>query len=177
MLGFWQDWATPQLCCVRSGTKSRTLPGSILGSPVLMIVRYRPFTGFNYSRCFSSLWRAFAIALHQLFETVDLEDAGVTSHRLYKAGGWFATHLLLSASSVSVLMPGYRRILNEKYGRGRVTARSHGIFSGKPDPPDLSLRGNPTHRILAFGKWGTYKRIWSCWLRTVPKIVLAAFRM
>jgi glycosyltransferase involved in cell wall biosynthesis len=99
------------------------------------------------------------VTLHQLFETVDLDDAGVSAHRLYKMGGWFATHLVLSASSVSVLMPGYRRILNEKYGRGVVTARSHGIFSGKPDPPDLSLRGNPVHRILAFGKWGTYKRV------------------
>ena len=35
----------------------------------------------------------------------------------------------------------------------------HGIFAGEPDPPDFSRRGNPTHRILAFGKWGTYKRL------------------
>jgi glycosyltransferase involved in cell wall biosynthesis len=57
------------------------------------------------------------------------------------------------------LLPAYRRILDEKYRRGRVSARSHGIFAGKPDPPDLARRGNPTHRILAFGKWGTYKRL------------------
>jgi glycosyltransferase involved in cell wall biosynthesis len=99
------------------------------------------------------------VTLHQLFETVDLKDAAVTSHRLYRAGGWLATHLLLSANSVSVLMPAYRRTLDEKYGRGRVSARSHGIFSGRPDPPDFTRRGNPTHRILAFGKWGTYKRL------------------
>jgi glycosyltransferase involved in cell wall biosynthesis len=99
------------------------------------------------------------VTLHQLFETVDLEDAAVTSPRLYRAGGWLATHLLLSANSLSVLLPAYRRILDEKYGRGRVSARSHGIFTGKPDPPDLARRGNPTHRILAFGKWGTYKRL------------------
>lgn len=99
------------------------------------------------------------VTLHQLFETVNLEDAAVSSHRLYRAGGWLATHLLLSANSVSVLMPAYRRTLDEKYRRGRVSAKSHGIFAGKPDPPDFSRRGNPTHRILAFGKWGTYKRL------------------
>jgi glycosyltransferase involved in cell wall biosynthesis len=99
------------------------------------------------------------VTLHQLFETVDLRDAGVTSPRLYRAGGWLATHLLLSANSLSVLLPAYRRILVEKYRRGRVSARSHGIFAGTPEAPDLTLRGNPIHRILAFGKWGTYKRL------------------
>jgi glycosyltransferase involved in cell wall biosynthesis len=99
------------------------------------------------------------VTLHQLFETVDLEDAAVSSPRLYRAGGWLATHLLLTANSLSVLMPGYRRTLDEKYRRGQVSVRSHGIFAGTPDPPDFTRRGNPTHRILAFGKWGTYKRL------------------
>ena len=99
------------------------------------------------------------ITLHQLFETVNLEDAAVSSPRLYRAGGWLATHLLLSANSLSVLMPAYRRTLDEKDRRGRVSVRSHGIFAGEPDPPDFTRRGNPTHRILAFGKWGTYKRV------------------
>jgi glycosyltransferase involved in cell wall biosynthesis len=99
------------------------------------------------------------VTLHQLFETVDLEDAAISSPRLYRAGGWLATHLLLTANSLSVLMPGYRRTLDEKYRRGQVSVRSHGIFAGKPDPPDFTRRGNPTHRILAFGKWGTYKRL------------------
>jgi glycosyltransferase involved in cell wall biosynthesis len=99
------------------------------------------------------------VTLHQLFETVDLDDAAVGSHRLYRAGGWLATHLLLSANSLSVLMPAYRRTLAEKYRRGQVSVRSHGIFAGKPDPPDFTRRGNPIHRILAFGKWGTYKRL------------------
>ena len=81
------------------------------------------------------------------------------SPRLYQAGGWLATHLLLSANSLSVLLPAYRRTLDEKYRRGRVSVRSHGIFAGRPDPPDFTRRGNPIHRILAFGKWGTYKRL------------------
>jgi glycosyltransferase involved in cell wall biosynthesis len=99
------------------------------------------------------------VTLHQLFETVDMEDAAVASPRLYRAGGWLATHILLSANSLSVLLPAYRRTLDEKYRRGRVSVRSHGIFAGKPDPPDFTRRGNPIHRILAFGKWGTYKRL------------------
>ncbi len=99
------------------------------------------------------------VTLHQLFETVDLEDAAVGLPRLYHAGGWLATHLLLSANSLSVLLPTYRRTLDDKYARGRVSVRSHGIFATKPDPPDFARRGNPTHRILAFGKWGTYKRL------------------
>ncbi|MGH9495337.1 MAG: glycosyltransferase [Candidatus Sulfotelmatobacter sp.] len=99
------------------------------------------------------------VTLHQLFETVSLEDAAVSSPRLYRLGGWLTTHLLLSANSLSVLLPAYRKILNQKYQRGRVSARTHGIFADKPEPPDFSRRGNPHHRILAFGKWGTYKRL------------------
>ena len=99
------------------------------------------------------------VTLHQLFETVDLDDAGVPKPWLYRVGGWLATHLLLSANSLSVLLPTYRRTLDEKYRRGRVSTRSHGIFAGRPDPPDFTRRGNPIHRILAFGKWGTYKRL------------------
>jgi glycosyltransferase involved in cell wall biosynthesis len=56
-------------------------------------------------------------------------------------------------------MPAYRRTLDQKYRRGRVSVKSHGIFAGRPDPPDFTRRGNPIHRILAFGKWGTYKRL------------------
>jgi len=99
------------------------------------------------------------VTLHQLFETVNLEDAAVSSQRLYRAGGWLATHLLLSANSLSVLMPAYRRTLDDKYQRGQVSVRSHGIFAERPEPPDFTRRGNPVHRILAFGKWGTYKRL------------------
>jgi hypothetical protein len=40
------------------------------------------------------------------------------------------------------------------------------VFSACPDFPDISKRGNPEHRILTFGKWGTYKR---------PEILIEAF--
>jgi glycosyltransferase involved in cell wall biosynthesis len=40
-----------------------------------------------------------------------------------------------------------------------VHFRAHGILSARPEYPEFAQRGNPEHRILAFGKWGTYKRL------------------
>jgi glycosyltransferase involved in cell wall biosynthesis len=99
------------------------------------------------------------VTLHQLMETVDLKDAGVRYRRLYNTAGYAATQVLLFANSISVLMPAYRSILRKKYGRGAVYVRNHGILSGRPEYPAFERRGNPEHRILAFGKWGTYKRL------------------
>ena len=99
------------------------------------------------------------VTLHQLMETVDLADAGVRFPLLYRAGGFLATQIILCANSVSVMLPAYRNVLMEKYGRGAVFVRRHGIFSSRPEYPDFTQRGNPEHRILAFGKWGTYKRL------------------
>lgn len=99
------------------------------------------------------------VTLHHLMDTVDLKDAGVRHARAYRLAGALATRMLLLSNSVSVLMPGYRKILHEKYGRDNVHLRSHGILTTRPEYPDFSRRGNPEHRILAFGKWGTYKRL------------------
>ena len=99
------------------------------------------------------------VTLHQLMETVDLKDAGIRFPLAYKVGGFIATQIVLFANSVSVMLPAYRNVLVEKYGRGAVYVRRHGIFSSRPEYPDFTRRGNPEHRILAFGKWGTYKRL------------------
>jgi glycosyltransferase involved in cell wall biosynthesis len=99
------------------------------------------------------------VTLHHLMDTVDLKDAGVRFPRTYRLAGTVATKILLRSNSVSVLMPGYRKILNEKYGRDNIHLRSHGILAARPEYPDFSRRGNPEHRIFAFGKWGTYKRL------------------
>ena len=99
------------------------------------------------------------VTLHHLMDTVDLKDAGIQHPRLYRLAGKFATRMLLRSHSVSVLMPGYRKILHEEYGSENVHLRSHGILTTRPECPDFSRRGNPEHRILAFGKWGTYKRL------------------
>jgi glycosyltransferase involved in cell wall biosynthesis len=99
------------------------------------------------------------VTLHHLMDTVDLKDAGVQHPRTYRLAGAVATKMLLLSNSVSVLIPGYRDILQEKYGRDNVHIRSHGILTRRPEYPDFARRSNPEHRILAFGKWGTYKRL------------------
>jgi glycosyltransferase involved in cell wall biosynthesis len=90
---------------------------------------------------------------------VSLDDAGVRNPRLYRLAGWTATKALLKANSVSVLLPAYRKTLVEKYGAKNAHFSPHGIFSSLPAPPKMELRGNPEHRILAMGHWGTYKRL------------------
>jgi len=99
------------------------------------------------------------VTLHHLMDNIDLADSGIRLRRLYRSAGSAATRLLLMANSVSVLLPVYRRTLIEKYRGENVHFRAHGILGGCPEPPDFQLRGNPEHRILAFGKWGTYKRL------------------
>src|SRR5207248_11325973 len=99
------------------------------------------------------------VTLHYLMDTVELQDVGVRHECLSRFAGAMATRMLLLSNSVSVLMPGYRKILNDKYGRDNVHLRAHGILTRRPEFPDFSRRGNPVHRILALGKWGTYKRL------------------
>src|ERR1700733_4248962 len=65
------------------------------------------------------------VTLHHLMDTVDLNDAGVRHARTYRLAGAFATRMLLLSNSVSVLMPGYRKILQDKYGHDNVHVRSH----------------------------------------------------
>lgn len=98
------------------------------------------------------------VTLHHLMDHIDLNDSGVRNKALFRMAGYAATRLILMANSVSVLLPAYRRTLIEKYRGENIHFRAHGIFSARPEYPDFSRRGNPEHRILAFGKWGTYKR-------------------
>ncbi|HYL95382.1 MAG TPA: glycosyltransferase, partial [Terriglobales bacterium] len=90
---------------------------------------------------------------------ISMKDAGVRFPRVYRAAGYLATRLVLMSNSISVLLPAYRRTLREKYRGANVHVRMHGILSSRPEYPDFSRRGNPLHRVLAFGKWGTYKRL------------------
>lgn len=98
------------------------------------------------------------VTLHHLMDFIDLDDAGVRNKLLFKVAGQVATRMILMANSVSVLLPAYRRTLIDKYRGENIHFRAHGILSARPEYPDFSRRGNPEHRILAFGKWGTYKR-------------------
>lgn len=99
------------------------------------------------------------ITLHHLMENINLNDGGVRFQTLYRMAGNIFTRLLLMANSVSVLLPAYRRTLMQKYRGNNVHFRAHGILSARPEFPDLTLRGREEHRVVAFGKWGTYKRL------------------
>lgn len=99
------------------------------------------------------------ITLHHVIEHVDFAAAGVRREKLFRMGTDVATRALLKAHSVSVLLPGYRRTLITKYSADNVLLGTHGTFAATPNPPDFTRRGNPEHRILAIGHWGTYKRL------------------
>ncbi len=100
------------------------------------------------------------ITLHHIVEHVDFASAGVRRReRIYRKGTDVATRTLLKAHSVSVLLSDYRRTLRAKYSAQNILVGTHGTFAEIPRPPDLSKRGNPYVRILAFGNWGTYKRL------------------
>ena len=110
------------------------------------------------------------ITLHHIIEHVDFAAAGVRRERLYRIGTDMATRTLLQANSVSVLLPGYRHTLVSKYAAQNVLLGTHGTFASAPTPPDFSKRGNPHHRILAIGHWGTYKRLETL-MAAFPKVL------
>lgn len=99
------------------------------------------------------------VTLHHIIENVDFAAAGVRWERLFRLGTDVTTRTLLKANSVSVLLPIYRKVLINKYSVQNVLLGRHGTFASAPTPPDFSKRGNPEHRILAIGHWGTYKRL------------------
>jgi glycosyltransferase involved in cell wall biosynthesis len=101
------------------------------------------------------------ITLHHIVEHVDFASAssGVRREKLYRTGTDMATRTLLKAHSVSVLLSNYRRTLQDKYSAQNILVGTHGTFAAMPVAPNFAQRGNPEHRILAFGNWGTYKRL------------------
>jgi glycosyltransferase involved in cell wall biosynthesis len=113
--------------------------------------------------CVPALTRALGyythITLHHIIEHVDFASAGVRKEKMFRMGSEIATRTLLKANSVSVLLSGHRRTLVEKYSAQNVLLGTHGTFAPCPSPPNFSQRGNPEHRILAIGHWGTYKRL------------------
>lgn len=101
------------------------------------------------------------VTLHHIVEHVNFSNNGVGGgkEKIYRIGTNIITRMLLKAHSVSVLLSAYRRTLVAKYAAENVVLGTHGIFTPLPSPPDFKKRGNPELRILAFGHWGTYKRL------------------
>lgn len=100
------------------------------------------------------------VTLHTLFERINLKDAGVRMPGVYRLAGHLATRVLLCANDISVLLPSFRAqlISNYRVKAERVHSRPHGTFSRPVPAPAPSTK--PSERIiLAFGYWGTYKRL------------------
>jgi glycosyltransferase involved in cell wall biosynthesis len=97
--------------------------------------------------------------MHNLVETVDLGAAGYGAGRLVerilRGIGSVVTRLVLRSNVVATTMPRYVEILRRKYRADNVVLTPHGSFDvpGAPRPPSAR------NRILAFGKFGTYKRV------------------
>ena len=101
------------------------------------------------------------VLLHNLVDTVDLQAAGFGSHsiveRALRSIGFVLTKVLLRADRVVTTMPNYVDILREGYGADNVYLTPHGSFEETPWRGSEPANGG--RRILAFGKFGTYKRV------------------
>src|SRR5690242_6511952 len=99
------------------------------------------------------------VTLHHLMENVELRHADIRFPRLYLMAGSVATWFLLKDNKVSVLLERYREVLERRYGVSNINVRRHGILeTAPPCQPDFSRREGE-FRILAFGKFGRYKRL------------------
>jgi len=101
------------------------------------------------------------VMLHNLVDTVDLDAAGFGTssliERILRRIGTTLTKVILRADRVVTTMPNYVEILTDSYGADNVYLTPHGTFDittfVDSDPADGG------RRILAFGKFGTYKRV------------------
>jgi glycosyltransferase involved in cell wall biosynthesis len=105
------------------------------------------------------------ITLHTVFERINLEDAGVRFPGVYRTAGRIATRLLLLSGDISVLLPSFQKEILSNYGvsADRVQARPHGTFGEvkgtRIAESELPRPDSAKRIILAFGYWGTYKKV------------------
>ena len=99
------------------------------------------------------------VLLHNLVDTVDLDAAGYGGSRIrtkvLTGIGRLLTHALLRANWVGTTMPTYVDTLRERYGATNVSLIPHGTF----ETPDMPEESDGPRQIMAFGKFGTYKRV------------------
>jgi glycosyltransferase involved in cell wall biosynthesis len=101
------------------------------------------------------------VLLHNILETVDLNEAGFVKNKLsvfvYNCIGNILTRIILSANIVAVTIPKYKRILENKYNATNVVVIPHGTFE-IPNIPSYNIPSG-AKKIMAFGKFGTYKKV------------------
>ncbi len=101
------------------------------------------------------------VLLHNVVDTVDLDAAGfghgALVNRVLEAIGRGLTRVVLLADTVVTTMPEYVDILRGRYGADHVYLTPHGTFEA-PTAPRPERTDGP-FRMMAFGKFGTYKRV------------------
>lgn len=102
------------------------------------------------------------VLLHNIMETVDLRNAGYAGNKavewVIRTAGTITTRTLLNADLVALTIPKYVEILQAKYHAANVLLAPHGSFEDDAPLPTFELPPGP-RQIMAFGKFGTYKRI------------------
>ncbi len=99
------------------------------------------------------------VVLHNLADRIDPAQVGFGGGPIwraaYRVGSRIMTWLLLRATRVTVTVPAYVTHLLSRYRARNVVHIPHGSFVGEHDtgPRPDSIR------LLAFGKFGTYKRV------------------
>jgi glycosyltransferase involved in cell wall biosynthesis len=94
------------------------------------------------------------VTLHNMLGLTDLDRTAVKAGRLDLAGARLATSLVCRADSVCVLRPEYAAILAEAHG-----ARVRYVPHGTPGTPLARPLDTPRRGILAFGHFGSNKRL------------------
>lgn len=101
------------------------------------------------------------VILHNLVDNVDMEDAGFADSkimaRFMNAAGQALTKVVLQADYVALTIPRYVELLQDRYGATNALLTPHGSFEEIAEPSFGIPDG--TRRILAFGKFGTYKTV------------------
>lgn len=109
------------------------------------------------------------VLLHNLVDAVDLQNAGFARSRvsegLLRIAGNLVTRVLLLANLVALTIPKYVELLEGKYKASNVLLAPHGSFAERV--PSFEPPSGPA-QILAFGKFGTYKRV---------EVLIDAFRL
>src|SRR5438270_1723492 len=68
------------------------------------------------------------VTLHNLIEHVEFAGTGIRHERLFRTASVLATRILTMASSISVLLPTFRKTLVTKYKADDIHFRFHGIL-------------------------------------------------
>ncbi len=101
------------------------------------------------------------VLLHNILEQVDLNSAGITKNKLlqkaYNLIGSILTRFLLKADYVALTIQKFVDTLKNKYKTDKAVLIPHGTFEMPPEP-DFNLPEGPK-KVMAFGKFGTYKRV------------------